>query len=185
LLSGLNSVVLPHEADYGRHVYHIYAIRVCMRYSLMMALAKKGIECGVHYPIPIHRQKAYHFLKLARGRFPVAERCAEDSLSLPMFPELTKKQIEYVVDEIGRWSGVEIKSNILKTEKLCGINMLQYGQTVIHPVALGFTLMAGVLMVLLPRRYVIVPFVVAAIFIPIQQRLVIASLDFFMLCTQS
>jgi hypothetical protein len=59
--------------------------------------------------------------------------------------------------------------------------MLQYGQTVIHPVALGFTLIAGVLMLLLPRRYVMVPFVVAAIFIPIQQRLVIASIDFFML----
>ncbi len=59
--------------------------------------------------------------------------------------------------------------------------MLEYGQTVIHPVALGFTLIAGVLILLLPRRYVIVPFVVAAIFIPIQQRLVIASVDFFML----
>jgi dTDP-4-amino-4,6-dideoxygalactose transaminase len=105
LLSGLNGVVLPHEACYARHVYHIYAIRVRMRYGLMMALAEKGIDCGVHYPIPIHRQKAYHFLNLARGRFPVAERCAEELLSLPMYPELTKNQIEYVVDEIRRCVG--------------------------------------------------------------------------------
>ena len=56
-----------------------------------------------------------------------------------------------------------------------------YDQTVIHPGALAFTLAAGVLMLLLPQRYVIVPFLVAAVFIPIQQRLVIASLDFFML----
>ncbi len=106
-LSSSSTRNLPHSA---RHVYHIYAIRVRMRSSVMMALAEKGIDCGIHYPIPIHRQKAYHFLKLTRGRFPVAERSAEELLSLPMFPELTKEQIEYVVHEIRRCSGVEKKS---------------------------------------------------------------------------
>jgi len=66
-------------------------------------LAEKGISCGIHYPVPIHLQDAYHFLGLRKGSFPVAEQCAEEIVSLPMYPELTKVQIEYVASEIKRF----------------------------------------------------------------------------------
>ncbi len=58
---------------------------------------------GIHYPLPIHLQDAYHFLKLENGRFPVTEMCAEELLSVSMFPELTKEQIDHVVCESKRF----------------------------------------------------------------------------------
>ncbi|MFQ5709355.1 MAG: DegT/DnrJ/EryC1/StrS family aminotransferase [bacterium] len=99
-LQECEQVKTPTEAPYGRHVYHIYAIRCKQRQALMKMLAERGIDCGIHYPIPVHLQPAYRFLGLSRGSFPVAEKCAEELLSLPMFPELTEEQIEFVGNEI-------------------------------------------------------------------------------------
>jgi dTDP-4-amino-4,6-dideoxygalactose transaminase len=93
-------LITPKEAEYGTHVYHVYAVRVRGRDQLQRALADRGIASAIHYPIPIHLQEAYGHLKLGRGSFPVAERCAEEFLSLPMFPELTPEQIETVVREV-------------------------------------------------------------------------------------
>jgi dTDP-4-amino-4,6-dideoxygalactose transaminase len=100
LLSPVEGVSEPREADYAKHVFHIYAIRTGRRDKLMAHLGERGISCGIHYPVPIHLQKAYHGLGLAEGSFPVAEKCAEEFLSLPMFPELTTGQIAYVVDTL-------------------------------------------------------------------------------------
>ena len=88
------------EADYAKHVYHIYAVRTKNRDALMNALAEKGIFCGIHYPIPVHLTEAYQFLGLSKGNFPITERCAEELVSLPMFPELIEHQIKQVVDRI-------------------------------------------------------------------------------------
>jgi dTDP-4-amino-4,6-dideoxygalactose transaminase len=99
-LGGREDLITPIEANYAKHVYHVYAVRVKGRDQLLHALAERGISCGIHYPIPIHRQQAYHSLGLRHGSFPVAERCAEEFLSLPMFPELTAEQIETVAREI-------------------------------------------------------------------------------------
>ncbi len=66
----------------------------------MNELAERGISCGIHYPVPIHLQKAYRSLGLGIGSFPVAEQCAKEFLSLPMFPELSLEQIEIVVREV-------------------------------------------------------------------------------------
>ena len=99
-LSGREDLITPKEAEYGRHVYHVYAVRVKGRDQLLDGLADRGISCGIHYPIPIHLQKAYRSLGLGPGAFPVAERCAEELLSLPMFPELTSEQIETVAREV-------------------------------------------------------------------------------------
>ena len=98
LLAPVEGVIEPVEMDYARHVYHIYAVRVKQRDRLMDALGAKGVSCGIHYPVPIHLQDAYRFLGLGRGSFPVAEQCAEEFLSLPMFPELTSEQIAYTVE---------------------------------------------------------------------------------------
>jgi dTDP-4-amino-4,6-dideoxygalactose transaminase len=97
LLAQLDGISTPTEADYAKHVYHIYAIRTQKRDALVSGLAAIGIHCGVHYPIPLHFQEAYHSLGLTEGSYRVAEKCAEELLSLPMFPELTGEQIERVV----------------------------------------------------------------------------------------
>ena len=105
LRGGIEDIVTPFEADYAKHIYHIYAIRIKNRDSLIGALARKDISCGIHYPIPVHLQKPYHLLGYKKGRLPIAEKSAEEFISLPMFPELTHDQIEYVVSEIKDFVG--------------------------------------------------------------------------------
>ncbi len=100
LLAGCAGLVTPGEADYGEHAYHLYVIRVPDRSALAKHLTEKGIGWGIHYPVPIHLQEAYRSLGLKRGAFPVAERCADEFISLPMFAELGQEQIEYVCEEI-------------------------------------------------------------------------------------
>lgn len=99
LLSGIN-VEIPFEPDYAKHVYHIYAIKSTRRDEIKEHLAKNNIECGIHYPLPLHLQPAYKHLKIGEGSFVHTEKAAKEMLSLPMFPELTEEQIHYVVDNI-------------------------------------------------------------------------------------
>jgi dTDP-4-amino-4,6-dideoxygalactose transaminase len=108
LLADLNGAILPQEVDYAKHVYHIYAIRVQNRDALIKELAEKEIFCGIHYPIPVHLTEAYKFLQLPEGTFPITEKCAAELLSLPMFPELTKEQIEHVVFEIKQFIPLKV-----------------------------------------------------------------------------
>lgn len=105
-LADCEGLVLPIEADYNRHVYHIYAVRVPNRDRVLAALSELGIACGIHYPVPLHLQEAYRFLGHTRGMFPVAERCADEFLSLPMYPELTAAQVEAVAAALKQTVGV-------------------------------------------------------------------------------
>jgi len=100
LLTNVDGVITPIEEDYAKHVYHIYAIRTKNRNALVRALGEKNISCGIHYPIPVHLQEAYKFLGNREGSFPIVEKCANELLSLPMFPELSQEQIERVCHEI-------------------------------------------------------------------------------------
>ena len=86
----------PVVASYARPVYHIYAIRVQERDEVMWLLKEKGIQCGIHYPIPVHLQKAYRSLRYEAGALPISEQTAQEFISLPMFPELTEAQIAMV-----------------------------------------------------------------------------------------
>jgi dTDP-4-amino-4,6-dideoxygalactose transaminase len=104
--AGLDAVATPFEANYTRHVYHVYAIRVQERDNVWRSLEEKGIGCAVHYPIPVHLQEACRNLGYTPGAFPVTENLAEEFLSLPMFPELTEDQIEYVVRCVSETVGV-------------------------------------------------------------------------------
>lgn len=99
-LASADGLIKPSEAPFARHVYHIYAIRTIDRDKLLAHLAAKEIYCGIHYPKPIHLQEAYSFLGLPRESFPKTEICADELLSLPMFPELTTEQIDYTAFEI-------------------------------------------------------------------------------------
>jgi dTDP-4-amino-4,6-dideoxygalactose transaminase len=104
---GVEGVATPFEADYARHVYHIYAIRVQERDEVRRFLEEKGVGCGVHYPIPIHLQEACRGLGYTEGAFPIAEDLARKFLSLPMFPELTEEETEYVAECVSEAVGVE------------------------------------------------------------------------------
>ena len=90
-------LVLPNESDYAKHVYHLYPVRVKDRKSVMEKLAEKGIRTLMHYPIPIHLQDAYKDLGHKKGDFLISEKCCEEILSLPMYPELPEEEIKYVV----------------------------------------------------------------------------------------
>lgn len=100
LFENAEEVVRPFAAGYAKHVYHIYAIRVQARDEIMRRLEEEGIGCGVHYPVPCHLQEAYAGLGYGPGSFPVAERAANEFISLPMFPGLISEQIEAVADKV-------------------------------------------------------------------------------------
>jgi dTDP-4-amino-4,6-dideoxygalactose transaminase len=89
-------VVRPREMPYARHVYHIYAVRTTERSDLQRTLQAYGVQTGIHYPVPVHMQEAYRDLGYVAGDFPRSEQAANEVLSLPMFPELSNIQVEFV-----------------------------------------------------------------------------------------
>lgn len=99
LLQGA-SVKVPEQMPFARHVYHVYAIRYKGRDRLQQALARQDIQTGLHYPIPVHLQKAYADLGHREGEFPLAEAAAREVLSLPMYPELSDQDIRTVASAI-------------------------------------------------------------------------------------
>jgi len=101
-LGDIPGVLLPQEAGYGRHVYHIFAIRVKNRDKILDGLTKSGISVMVHYPVPLHLQKVYKSLGYKRGDFPVAEKICKEVLCLPIYPQITKNQVAFVCRQIQR-----------------------------------------------------------------------------------
>jgi dTDP-4-amino-4,6-dideoxygalactose transaminase len=93
----------PYEPSWSRAVYHLYVVRTEDREGLMAHLGKAGIGTGIHYPIPLHRQRAYESLGYKVGGFPVTEKVASQIVSLPMFPNLTAEQQGRVVNEVARF----------------------------------------------------------------------------------
>ncbi len=85
---------------YARHVYHLYVIRSRQRDALQAALGEQKIYTGIHYPIPVHMQKAHADLGYKQGDFPLTEKAADEILSLPMFAELLDTEIDQVCDAI-------------------------------------------------------------------------------------
>lgn len=100
LLSGISEVETVKQSKGVESVYHLYVIMVDNRDELQTFLTEKGIATGLHYPMPLHLQKAYEHMGYQKGDFPVTEGIAERLLSLPMYPELTHEQIDYVVSSI-------------------------------------------------------------------------------------
>jgi len=100
LLAGLPQVVRPRTAPGNEHVWHLYAVRVPRRDRLLERLLAAGIGAAIHYPVPLPLQPAFAHLGHRRGDFPVSERAAAETLSLPMFPHITAAQQERVVDAL-------------------------------------------------------------------------------------
>jgi dTDP-4-amino-4,6-dideoxygalactose transaminase len=97
------AIVLPQEAAHARHVYHLYVIQAEDRESLRDHLAQRGIETGLHYPVPLHLQEAYASLGYRQGDFPVTEQLTQRIVSLPMYPEMSLEAADYVSAAILEW----------------------------------------------------------------------------------
>jgi dTDP-4-amino-4,6-dideoxygalactose transaminase len=95
-----SSPQLPYEPTSARPVYHLFVIRVSNRDELQKRLTDANIGTGIHYPIPLHLQKAYSSMGYAEGAFPVCEKVASEILSLPMYPGLEPAQQQIVVSRV-------------------------------------------------------------------------------------
>ncbi len=89
----------PWVLPYVRHVYHLYVIRLHKRDSIMKMLASKGIDTGIHYPIPLPFLQAYSPMGHTPSDFPVSYEVKDEILSLPIYGEMTDEQVNYVIDE--------------------------------------------------------------------------------------
>jgi dTDP-4-amino-4,6-dideoxygalactose transaminase len=105
LLAGVEGVIAPVCPEWSRPVYHLYVIRVQDRKGFQKHLADAKIDTGIHYPIPLHMQKAYECFGYREGDFPVTEKIALEIVSLPMFPQLTREQQERIVNEVVSFLG--------------------------------------------------------------------------------
>jgi dTDP-4-amino-4,6-dideoxygalactose transaminase len=101
-------VTIPVEASWTKGVYHLYVVRVADREALQVHLAEAGIGTGIHYPIPLHLQKAYQHLNYKNGDFPVTERVALEIVSLPMFPQLKPEQLALVTASVKEFATSKI-----------------------------------------------------------------------------
>lgn len=100
LLASTDGVILPGEPVGSKSVYHLFVIRVEDRGRLQQELAKTNIGTAIHYPVPLHQQRAYKGLGYQAGSFPVAERCAKEIVSLPMFPGLSHGEVKRVAEAV-------------------------------------------------------------------------------------
>jgi dTDP-4-amino-4,6-dideoxygalactose transaminase len=106
------SLVLPCEPSWSRAVYHLYVVRTADREGLMEHLKKAGIGTGIHYPIPLHLQKAYASMQYSLGDFPVSEKAAAEIVSLPMFPQLRAEQQARVAAEISDFTSMTARKHV-------------------------------------------------------------------------
>jgi dTDP-4-amino-4,6-dideoxygalactose transaminase len=104
LLLERSRIVTPNEARYAESVWHLYVVRVSQRDALKEHLASRGVQCGIHYPVPIHLQPAYRDLGYKQGDFPVTEDYAQRIISLPMYAELTPELIIRVAEAAGEFA---------------------------------------------------------------------------------
>jgi dTDP-4-amino-4,6-dideoxygalactose transaminase len=99
-LAGVGGVTPPHVEPNNEHIFHQYTLRVERRDELQAHLKSRGIGTAVYYPVPLHLQECFRPLGYRPGRLPVAEQAARDVLSLPVYPELSRAQQDYVIDAI-------------------------------------------------------------------------------------
>lgn len=108
------SIVLPTESPDSHHIYHLYVIQAEDREALREHLAQRGIETGLHYPIPLHMQEAYASLGYRKGDFPVTVQVTERIVSLPMYPGMSIEAADYVCDAILEW----VKGRVAETSSV-------------------------------------------------------------------
>ena len=100
-----NHIRHPLEKSGAKHALHLYVIRTENRDSLQHYLSNCGIETIIHYPLLIYHQQAYAHLNLPKGRCPIAEKAAEEVLSIPIYPELTDDEVKFIIESLNTWKG--------------------------------------------------------------------------------
>jgi dTDP-4-amino-4,6-dideoxygalactose transaminase len=118
LLADNEAIICPYEPSWSRSVYHLYVIRSEDRDGMMKHLKTAGIGTGIHYPIPLHMQKAYSWLHYRPGDFPVASRIATEIVSLPMYPQLAPEQQAEVVQQINAFTADASMKRSVDSEKV-------------------------------------------------------------------
>jgi dTDP-4-amino-4,6-dideoxygalactose transaminase len=108
LLRNVDNIVLPTVSSVCLHVFHLFVILVENRDNVADTLKQRGINTGLHYPVPLHQQKAYLHLDIPNGSFPVTEKCSVRLLSLPIFPELSDEKIIYICHELSKIVGKDL-----------------------------------------------------------------------------
>jgi dTDP-4-amino-4,6-dideoxygalactose transaminase len=108
-----SSAITPIEARYARHVYHLYVIRSSHRDELQTYLGERGVATGIHYPVPVHRQPGWRSVSCSSANLPVTEKCADEILSLPMYPELDASSTEYVAESINQFEPEHRSESVL------------------------------------------------------------------------
>lgn len=100
LLAGKEGITIPKVRDGASHVYHLYIVQVDNREAVMKALGEQGVQTAVHYPVPLPLMKAYDYLTTEERLCPVAEKNKNRIMSLPIYPEITRAQVEYVAQTL-------------------------------------------------------------------------------------
>ncbi|MFH1421450.1 MAG: DegT/DnrJ/EryC1/StrS family aminotransferase [Planctomycetota bacterium] len=100
LFADTPKIVTPAVDSRAYHVYHVYGVLVPKRAKVVDKLKENGVNVGVHYPLPVHLQPAFKHLNIKRGSYPVSERISKSIISLPIYPEITEQQIEYVAETL-------------------------------------------------------------------------------------
>jgi dTDP-4-amino-4,6-dideoxygalactose transaminase len=95
-----SGVETPREMPWAKHVYHVYTLRIEDRDEVQQTLQSAGIQTGIHYPVPVHMQPAYSDLGYGPGAFPHAEAAAQQVLSLPLYPELSRQAVAEVANAV-------------------------------------------------------------------------------------
>jgi len=95
-----SGIICPEEISFGSHVYHLYVIRIKNRNDFMSYLSAHGITTLIHYPVPVHLQKAYSMLNYKKGSLPFTEKVCSRILSLPIFPELREDEMDYIINSV-------------------------------------------------------------------------------------
>lgn len=104
-INGINNanIIKPVEADYAKHVWHLFVIRTERRDEFQKYLNDNGIGTTIHYPIPMHMQEAYKELAISEGSLPLAEKISAEVISLPMWYGMEDEEINYVIEKINSW----------------------------------------------------------------------------------
>ncbi len=110
LMEASSAIVIPKEASWTKGVYHLYVVRVSDREAFQAHLSEAGIGSGIHYPIPLHLQKAYQHLNYKKGDYPVTERVTGEIVSLPMYPQMTREQAEEVAKRVKEFASARVSS---------------------------------------------------------------------------
>ncbi|MBU3155335.1 DegT/DnrJ/EryC1/StrS family aminotransferase [Clostridium estertheticum] len=104
-IDGINNskIIKPVEADYAKHVWHLFVVRTEQRDEFEKYLKVNGIGTTIHYPVPMHLQPAYEELKISKGSLPLAEKISNEVISLPIWYGMKDEEINYVIEKINNW----------------------------------------------------------------------------------